>query len=109
MSLRDGLAHALRTARRAKGISQEALDTVSSRTYVSSLERGLKNPTIEKLDEIASAINIHPLALLTFAYVRSGKHASISTLIKEIEEQVQLLVESEESLPSEKTTPAQKK
>ncbi|MBX9348500.1 helix-turn-helix domain-containing protein [Chromobacterium vaccinii] len=109
MSLRDGLAHALRTARRAKGVSQEALDTVSSRTYISSLERGLKNPTIEKLDEIASAINIHPLALLTFAYVRSGKHASISTLIKEIEEQVQLLVESEESLPSEKTTPAQKK
>lgn len=109
MSLRDGLAHALRTARRAKGVSQEALDTVSSRTYVSSLERGLKNPTIEKLDEIASAIDIHPLALLTFAYVRSGKHASISTLMKEIEEQVQLLVESEESLPYEKTTPAQKK
>ena len=103
MSLRDGLAHALRTARRVKGVSQEALDTVSSRTYVSSLERGLKNPTIEKLDEIATAIDFHPLALLTFAYLRSRKHASVPALMKEIEEQVQLLIESEESLLSEKT------
>ncbi|MBP4047408.1 helix-turn-helix transcriptional regulator [Chromobacterium violaceum] len=109
MSLRDGLAHALRTARHAKGVSQEALDTVSSRTYISSLERGLKSPTIEKLVEIASAIDIHPLSLLTFAYIRSSKHASVSTLMKEIEEQVQLLVESEETLPYAKTKLAQKK
>ncbi|WP_199104440.1 helix-turn-helix domain-containing protein [Aquitalea sp. ASV11] len=109
MSLRDGLAHSLRTARRAKGVSQEALDTVSSRTYVSALERGLKNPTIEKLDEIASAIDMHLLALLTFAYVRSGKHANVSTLLKEIEEQVQLLIENEESLSSPKATPSLKK
>lgn len=108
MSLRDGLAHALRTARRAKGVSQEALDTVSSRTYISSLERGLKNPTIEKLDEIASAIDIHPLALLTFAYLRSGREVCAPTLMKEVEEQVRLLIESEEPLPAGKTNPTRK-
>lgn len=109
MSLRDGLAHALRIARRVKGVSQEALDTVSSRTYVSSLERGLKSPTIEKLDEIATAIGIHPLAVLTFAYLHSRKHDNAPTLLKEIEDQVQLLVESEESMLAEKRKPAQKK
>lgn len=95
MSLRDGLAHALRTARRAKGISQETLDTVSSRTYVSSLERGLKSPTIEKVDELAFAIGFHPLAIMAFAYLRSGKELSLPRLMKEVEDQVDLLIRNE--------------
>ncbi len=51
-----------------RGLSQEAFSDVSSRTYLSSLERGLKNPTLNKLEELCEVMEIHPLTLLTLAY-----------------------------------------
>lgn len=60
---------ALRTLRRVRGVPQEAFDQVSSRTYVSSLERGIKQPTLKKLASLAAVLDIHPatLAVLSFA------------------------------------------
>ena len=40
------LAKALKTVRKARGLSQEAFSDVSSRTYMISLERDLKSPTL---------------------------------------------------------------
>ncbi|WP_089162548.1 helix-turn-helix domain-containing protein [Caballeronia sordidicola] len=67
MSLRNGLARALKAARRVSGVAQERLD-VTSRTYLSQLERGRQTPTLDKLDAIAGAIGVHPLSLLIYAY-----------------------------------------
>ncbi|WP_406807514.1 helix-turn-helix domain-containing protein [Burkholderia pseudomallei] len=44
---------ALRMLRQAKGVSQEDFGIVSSRTYVSTVERGLKSPTLGKIGFIA--------------------------------------------------------
>ena len=63
-----GLAKALKTVRKARGLSQEAFSDVSSRTYMSSLERGLKSPTLHKLTELCEVMEIHPLTLLVLAY-----------------------------------------
>lgn len=38
------LAMALKTVRKARGLCQEAFSDVSSRTYMSALERDLKSP-----------------------------------------------------------------
>lgn len=59
----------MRLIRKAKGITQEDFGVVSSRTYVSSVERGLKGPTLAKIDELANVLGVHPLTLLTLAYV----------------------------------------
>lgn len=59
---------ALQRIRKAKGISQEAFALTSSRTYVSTLERGLKSPTLSKIDELAEVLGVHPLTLLMAAY-----------------------------------------
>lgn len=67
MSIRLGLARGLRAARRMRGISQDGLG-VSSRTYLSALELGKQTPTLDKLDEIARAIGVHPLSVLSYAY-----------------------------------------
>ncbi|MGE0013429.1 MAG: helix-turn-helix domain-containing protein, partial [Azoarcus sp.] len=45
MAIKPTLGSALQTARKARGLSQEAFSDVSSRTYLSTLERGLKSPT----------------------------------------------------------------
>jgi transcriptional regulator with XRE-family HTH domain len=36
---------------------------------MSSLERGIKSPTISKIEELASVIGVHPLSLLALAYL----------------------------------------
>ena len=65
MELQMAFGEALRRQRRAKRLSQEAFTTVSSRTYLSQLERGLKSPTLEKVEELATTMGVHPLTLLT--------------------------------------------
>ena len=68
MATEHNLAGALRKARKARGLSQEDFSDVSSRTYLSSLERGLKNPTLDKLAELCEVMQVHPVTLLTLAY-----------------------------------------
>lgn len=40
MELNDAIGQALRNARVRKGLTQEDFGSISSRTYISSLERG---------------------------------------------------------------------
>lgn len=68
MELQRAFGRALRRQRKAKGLSQEAFTGVSSRTYLSELERGLKSPTLEKIDELARTLDIHPSTLLIECY-----------------------------------------
>jgi transcriptional regulator with XRE-family HTH domain len=71
MGLLQRFGVGLQRARAKRGLTQEDFDVVSSRTYLSSLERGLKAPTITKLEELASVIDVHPLALFAMAYMPS--------------------------------------
>lgn len=64
---------ALKALRKARGLSQEDFSDVSSRTYLSSLERGLKSPTLSKIVELCEVMEVHPLTLLTLAYGRDSK------------------------------------
>jgi transcriptional regulator with XRE-family HTH domain len=75
MAPQNSLAAAIKTVRKARGLSQEAFSDVSSRTYMSSLERGLKSPTLNKLSEISEVMDIHPLTLLTLAYAGDWRRA----------------------------------
>ena len=62
----------LRAARLAAGISQEVLAERADcdRTYPSLLERGLRQPTIGKVIEIAEALRIEPATLLNMTIAR---------------------------------------
>ena len=68
MAAKHSLATAIRTVRKARGLSQEAFSDVSSRTYMSSLERDQKSPTVHKLTELCEVMDVHPLTLLTLAF-----------------------------------------
>jgi transcriptional regulator with XRE-family HTH domain len=67
----NNFAAALRTVRRARNVSQEDLGELSSRTYVSTLERGLKSPTLQKIEQLAQMLEVHPLTLLVLSYSKS--------------------------------------
>lgn len=83
MKAKSSLPAALKTIRKARGLSQEAFSDISSRTYLSSLERGLKSPTLSKLEELCEVMGVHPLALLTLAYSGS-EQSSIDMLLERI-------------------------
>lgn len=69
MDIRQAFGHSLKVARKAKRLSQEDFSIASSRTYLSSLERGLKSPTLDKINSLAERMEIHPLTLLTLTYL----------------------------------------
>jgi transcriptional regulator with XRE-family HTH domain len=60
------LGRNIRACREARGLTQEqlALDAGMKRSYVSELERGLRNPTVRALGRIALALNVEPGRLL---------------------------------------------
>ncbi|GKQ98731.1 transcriptional regulator [Aeromonas hydrophila] len=71
-------------------MSQEAFSDVSSRTYMSSLERDLKSPTINKLAELCEVMGVHPLTLLTLAYAGSDQ-TKIDRLLVQVRQELELL------------------
>ena len=57
----------LREQRRARGISQEdlALSADVDRTFVSQMERGIRQPTITTLVKLAKALDCQPSGLIS--------------------------------------------
>ncbi|MDG9969786.1 helix-turn-helix domain-containing protein [Achromobacter mucicolens] len=89
MAAKHSLAAALRTVRKARGLSQEAFSDVSSRTYLSVLERDLKSPTLSKLGDICEVLNVHPVTLLVLAYSdgsREGEQTVLTQVLEELRE-----------------------
>ena len=60
---------ALKQLREIANVTQEVFGLVSSRTYISTVERELKSPTLGKIEQIAEVLAVHPLVLLTVAYM----------------------------------------
>ena len=66
MDIRKQVGANLARIRREKGLSQEALafECDLHRTYVSGVERGIRNPTVVVLNKIAKALRVEPYQLL---------------------------------------------
>lgn len=75
MGEKHSIGQAIKTVRAVRGLSQEAFSDVSSRTYLSTLERGLKSPTLSKLAELCEVMQVHPVTLLTLAYAGDDNQA----------------------------------
>lgn len=105
----SNFAKALRKAREARGISQEEFDTVSSRTYVSALERGLKQPTVSKVDALAGVLGLHPLTLLALSYADSSSAADVRRLLDRVHQEVEEVLRPNLATSSRVTPPAARK
>lgn len=75
---------ALRLVRKVRGVSQEALDAVSGRTYVSRLERGLSVPTLEKVVSLAEPLGVHPLTLMTLSFCEGLDEHQVENLLQRV-------------------------
>ncbi len=60
------IGRVLREQRKARGVSQEALALSADvdRTFVSQIERGIRQPTITTLWKLARALDVQPSTLV---------------------------------------------
>jgi transcriptional regulator with XRE-family HTH domain len=83
MDINQAFGKALREIRISKGLSQEKMASAASRVYISSLERGLKSPTLITVEMIARELGVHPLTLLTLTY-QFLESADLDVVTKEL-------------------------
>ncbi|MBI2728512.1 MAG: helix-turn-helix transcriptional regulator [Polaromonas sp.] len=84
----NNFARALKAIRKSKGLSQEDFSLASSRTYVSTLERSMKSPTLSKIDDLAQVLGVHPLTLLTLAYLLTSDEAAVNKVLSVVTEEI---------------------
>jgi transcriptional regulator with XRE-family HTH domain len=89
MELKEAFAIALRTTRLRRGLTQEDFGIISSRTYLSTLERGLKNVTLEKASELAQRMDVHPLTLLVESFLLLDPEADFDSLVERIRREIE--------------------
>lgn len=95
MAIKVIFGKVFRLVRTAKNVTQEHFSVVSSRTYVSSVERGVYSVSVDKLDELASVLKVHPVTILYMTYLYAeGKSISDETLIERVKEEVKSISES---------------
>ena len=92
MDIRQAFGQSLKVARKAKSLSQEDFSIESSRTYLSSLERGLKSPTLDKINSLADRMEIHPLTLLTLTYLCQIDESNPTRLLDQVDNEARLLL-----------------
>lgn len=84
MKTRVAFGKSLKELRRLKGVTQEDFSTVSSRTYISLLERGQKSPTLDKIEALAKVLKIHPASMLCLTYMHAGGQRDFDALARRI-------------------------
>lgn len=67
MDMRKLVGDNVSRIRKERGLTQEGLSEISglSQQYISGLERGKRNPTIVTIFEIAQALNVSHVELVT--------------------------------------------
>lgn len=91
MDSRQAFGKSLKAIRTARGLTQEDFSTVSSRTYLSTLERGLKSPTLDKIEALCETMDVHPLTLLALTYLDTQKNKRLDSLLKKVEKEAAAL------------------
>jgi len=84
MELNTAFARALKNLRTRRALTQEDFALVTSLSYMSQLERGLKNPTLEKVEHLAAVMDIHPASLLIQCYLERSSCQDIELLFEKI-------------------------
>lgn len=95
MKHQNEFGKAFRRVRRARGLTQEDFANESGRTYISEVERGLKHPTLQKIDELATSLGLHPLTLVALSYLGKEDAVVLDLLLARVKTEAQDVLSSE--------------
>ena len=74
MELRDAFGTTIRKIRLSRGLAQDAIGP--SQAYISEVERAIKSPTLDKMQALAEALDVHLVTILVGAFAESGQPAT---------------------------------
>ena len=86
--IQSNFGQALRHVRKARALTQEDFEGPSSRIHISALERGVRQPTLGKVDELAEVMKVHPLSLLALSYCKHLSTDEVRRLCEKVVEEV---------------------
>ncbi|MBD8562124.1 MULTISPECIES: helix-turn-helix domain-containing protein [unclassified Pseudomonas] len=87
MTLKIAFAAVLKAMRAGKGLTQKNLAEVSSRTYVSKLERAQSSPTLEMIMALSGPLRVSPMTLVAITLcAESGE--SVDALLRRTQEEL---------------------
>ena len=87
MELKERFGKGLLLARNSRNLTQEDFALISSRTYLSRLERGLQSPTMEKIEQLAKLLEVHPITLFALGYAPNGQNG-IDALCNQVRDEL---------------------
>lgn len=88
--IRPALAAVIRTVRGSLGLTQEGLGHAISRTYAAKIENAVSSPTLDKFTELAAALNLSPVALLSLV-IATRDNVPTSTVLTEAADQLKAI------------------
>nr|WP_082036800.1 helix-turn-helix transcriptional regulator [Pseudomonas rhodesiae] len=83
-----GFAIALRKTRLQRALTQEDFGIIRSRTYLITLERGLRNVTLEKASDLARRMGTHPLNLIVQTSLLAEPGTDLDSLFERIRTEI---------------------
>lgn len=80
---------ALKQCRKFKGKTQESFGDVSSRTYISQIERGVSAPTLKKIEMLAKELELEPATMVALCYLKLSPEKNINQLLSKVKDELQ--------------------
>jgi transcriptional regulator with XRE-family HTH domain len=84
--LKRAIGAAIRAYRLKANVAQEALG--ASQSYVSALENGKWNMSIEKIEQIADVLGVHPVSIIIAGYISAGHERDKKALLSRIRDEL---------------------
>lgn len=72
---------ALKALRERKGLSQQAFVSVVTREHLSRLERGVSQPNLQLVRDLARLLDVHPMSLLASTFHHDPDALLLRTLM----------------------------
>lgn len=88
MEFEKALGKALKDLRLSKGLTQEFFSISSSRTHMSRLENGRKQAYVATINTLANAMGVHPLSILTQAYLNQDESLNLEDLQQMVSDEI---------------------
>ncbi len=86
MELNEALGLVIKELRQQRGLPQEGLGP--SQSYISAIERGKWKPSLEKIEQVAAILSVHPASLLTLAYLKQAPEGKADQILSDIHSEV---------------------
>lgn len=86
MELNEALGLVIKELRQHRELSQEGLGP--SQSYISAIERGKWKPSLEKIEQVAAILSVHPASLLILAYLKQAPEEETDQILSGIQAEV---------------------